>query len=418
MNQENSELKNKRAYEAASLFYQEDIIREPSAIIHSASAFFESPVILMDSRCNVLIQDPEEEIGDNEWDACIRNHELPESMLSAFQKYFLSGKTVNKNQNIFYGNKEIAAKWPRIYGQIFSGNDMIGQITIFTGKRRLQPGDLEAAEELINALSISMQMKALREGRDIRADLPNTINVLLDPSQPLQVRYNAAQRLNKSLPGGYVIITVPIGEDAERRSFAMYAAEKVTRYRPDFVAFLHDNVLISLAGSIRTREDTTNSISPMVSYFTGHDMPCAVSEWFTDAMSMNLHYQQALITSELISSMNSQNAKVFSYTDLVPRQMFYTLSRTPCPEAYIHPLLPELREYDRIHHTDYFNTLRSYSYSMHNKDSTAVKLGIHRNTVLYRLNRIQEYFQVPIEDEKTAVHLLVSFLLNDELKYR
>ena len=79
----------------------------------------------------------------------------------------------------------------------------------------------------------------------------------------------------------------------------------------------------------------------------------------------------------------------------------------------MHPALAEIQRYDNANNTDYFNTLRTYSMTMHNKDSAALQLDVHRNTLLYRLNRIKDLFNLSYEDEQTAIHLLCSFLLMD-----
>ena len=91
------------------------------------------------------------------------------------------------------------------------------------------------------------------------------------------------------------------------------------------------------------------------------------------------------------------------------------LAGSDAAEAYIHPALPEIFLYDQKHNTQYFMTLHAYSLSMHNKDAAADTLRIHRNTLMYRLNRIEELFSLPYEDERTALHLLNSFQIWDIL---
>ena len=67
--------------------------------------------------------------------------------------------------------------------------------------------------------------------------------------------------------------------------------------------------------------------------------------------------------------------------------------------------------YDAANQTEYFRTLQVYSLTLHNKESTARILCIHRNTLLYRLGKISELFHVPYEDQQTALALLNSFQL-------
>ena len=55
--------------------------------------------------------------------------------------------------------------------------------------------------------------------------------------------------------------------------------------------------------------------------------------------------------------------------------------------------------------------MRAFSMTMHNKDQTAALLNIHRNTLLYRLGRIAELFELPYEEERAALNILCSYLI-------
>ena len=47
------------------------------------------------------------------------------------------------------------------------------------------------------------------------------------------------------------------------------------------------------------------------------------------------------------------------------------------------------------------------------KRAAAAMLELHKNTFQYRLNRISELFDLDLEDAKTLMNLLLSFLLWD-----
>lgn len=78
---------------------------------------------------------------------------------------------------------------------------------------------------------------------------------------------------------------------------------------------------------------------------------------------------------------------------------------------FLHSALDQLLAYDATNQTEYFRTLQVYSLTLHNKESTAQILCIHRNTLLYRLGKITELFQIPFEEPRTALALLNSFQL-------
>lgn len=78
---------------------------------------------------------------------------------------------------------------------------------------------------------------------------------------------------------------------------------------------------------------------------------------------------------------------------------------------FLHPVLEKIRIYDQKNETEYFETLRIYSLTLHDREATAKTLCIHRNTLGYRLRRIEELFSVPFEEPGTALAILNSFQL-------
>lgn len=67
-------------------------------------------------------------------------------------------------------------------------------------------------------------------------------------------------------------------------------------------------------------------------------------------------------------------------------------------EGMIVPALQSLVEHDRRHQSDYVRTLEVYFACMGRLRSAATQLAIHRNTLEYRIRRIQEVAAVDLED--------------------
>lgn len=80
----------------------------------------------------------------------------------------------------------------------------------------------------------------------------------------------------------------------------------------------------------------------------------------------------------------------------------------------MHPGLEILEKYDKKHPgSDLSITLMHYLNSQYNATHTAQKLHIHRTTFLYRLRRIKELTGISLEEEKTRLHLQLSYALKN-----
>lgn len=77
----------------------------------------------------------------------------------------------------------------------------------------------------------------------------------------------------------------------------------------------------------------------------------------------------------------------------------------------IHPQIRALLDYDHQYHTQYCRTLYAYCISHHSVKQTCAQLFTHRNTVLYRLRKMKEEFDLPLDDPSQALALLLSAAL-------
>lgn len=77
----------------------------------------------------------------------------------------------------------------------------------------------------------------------------------------------------------------------------------------------------------------------------------------------------------------------------------------------MHDLMLLLRDYDRTHKTDLMNLLYVHLIQERRATETASILNMHRNTVLYHIERIQELLGVDLDDPQLRLRLLNAYLM-------
>lgn len=83
----------------------------------------------------------------------------------------------------------------------------------------------------------------------------------------------------------------------------------------------------------------------------------------------------------------------------------YLLSQTADPESLISPKVRACMNYDLSYQTHYFDTLCSYLRHGENKQAVSEELGVHLNTVRYRLDQLKNLFEIDLETERTEIFL-------------
>lgn len=87
------------------------------------------------------------------------------------------------------------------------------------------------------------------------------------------------------------------------------------------------------------------------------------------------------------------------------------LKEIPRLQGYIHPDLRRLEEVDRRGDSQYVHTLFEFLLCGGNYTDTASRLGLHRNSLIYRMSRIQEIISSDLSDHQNRQLLLYSYLL-------
>ena len=74
-----------------------------------------------------------------------------------------------------------------------------------------------------------------------------------------------------------------------------------------------------------------------------------------------------------------------------------------------------LKEYDRKNGTSLFETLETYIHCQYNATKTASALFIHRNSLSYRMEKIEELTRIDYNDTNQLFHLAVGFYMEHYL---
>ena len=137
---------------------------------------------------------------------------------------------------------------------------------------------------------------------------------------------------------------------------------------------------------------------------------CGISLPFSDANGM----QRAGNQAALALLYGSQTPPSVSHC--IDHAFEYFLNKLAGDKSFgtelLHPGLMRLKRYDERHGTDFYNTLYQYLLSERNVVATAKALFIHRNSMIYRLQRIQQLLDVDLDDPNMRLYLLLSYQID------
>lgn len=136
-----------------------------------------------------------------------------------------------------------------------------------------------------------------------------------------------------------------------------------------------------------------------------------VSNSFTSIENFVSHYEQAHAALELGQKLKTEEL-VCRYQNYQIFDMFSELKNPDKLGRFCHPALAALRQYDHKNSSELYKTLCVFIDKGCNIKSTSESLYIHRNSLVYRLNRIREICRVDYADINTLFLLRLSFLID------
>ena len=136
---------------------------------------------------------------------------------------------------------------------------------------------------------------------------------------------------------------------------------------------------------------------------------------FDTLVKLHDFYKQALRAIEIGSTCEPEK-NLYIYKDYYMEHMKNLFMQKESAETYCHPKLRMLMDYDKKNNTQFAYSLYMYLLYERSSSAAAEAMKIHRNTLVYRINKIESIVNINYEDAMERQYLLMSCeLLKDEI---
>lgn len=180
---------------------------------------------------------------------------------------------------------------------------------------------------------------------------------------------------------------------------------RLERYPRSNLSFLYDDYVMVLISDkdAELLADSISSENGKLYYQLVLSLP------FEQLEDMPVRYRQCVYA---MAQTNSQPGVYRGEKYALP----YLLSRFALlnkEQALSHPALDILRRHDAEKNTEYYKTL--FVYLLHERSILlgASELHIHKNSFLYRIQKIREMINIDLDDPRERSYLLLSFYMEE-----
>jgi len=208
----------------------------------------------------------------------------------------------------------------------------------------------------------------------------------------------------------YRIITVNTNSSSEKNVLS-YISKYFQNLFSDQMLLIQDRVLYILQYSLlpKMTQMASNELYIFLCKFNAH---CGVSNSFENLLDIGDYKIQAA-DAMCIGKRLDVHSRIHFYKDYyLPAILMPRINEMP-RNNYISPVIEKLREYDKKHSTDFLDTLKVYIRNLCSTSDSAAQLHIHRNSFLYRINKIEEITGVDLREYHMFIHLAINIYIEE-----
>ena len=399
---------------------QYSLIERPAALFHTiiqgrglpyiidiASELLGNPVMLGDNNHRLLAASDFKEIDDLPW---MEYRNIGFTTYEYTQKYNFKQwieKTVQGGKAVI-GSLGDEYKYRRIFCVIRLERRIVGHLAVLEYNRSFTDKDLEITEFICDVIADEMK-HSQNSGYKYDWLANRFISDLIQGSllEP-ELIADRAKRLKWKLPDNKYLIAIKYNHYSETFGLISFIRESPLFKISNGQLMFHDNHLILITGCSKSQYLTDQDIKPLSDYLKLMHMIAGVSQYFEEISEIPKAYRQALAAIRL-GKREEAERHVYRYEDYGIYDMLDQIKEQKDLIHYCHPDILRLKEYDQNHKTDYLKSFYTYIVNMGNLAASADELYIHRNTMNYRLSKIQELIAVDIHNRDCYMALYISF---------
>lgn len=189
------------------------------------------------------------------------------------------------------------------------------------------------------------------------------------------------------------VLCIP-SKDRRNRIFGTILTKYVTLHYDQYDVYIIENCSPVIIATIKQE---------LAGYLKKHQLTAGISNCFEKLHYLNRYYQQAIKAIKF----HHPGESCSMYADHVAADLIAHIKKDNSIQTYLDPGILQLQATD----AKLFTTLQSFLEAKENKKVTAARLGIHRSTLDYRLNKIRQDYQLDIGADGKYLYYLLTVLL-------
>lgn len=378
-------------------------------LCRAASAFFQNPVYIHDNMFSVIaLSSKVEGMLKFEYNENTGKLYIPLWLINEFKYDENYQQTLECRRAGIWDNEQYPYTMRSLYVNLFSANAYCGRLLINEIGSPLQPGQYQAAEYLAGyAVRLIEQDESTLRYWGLEDTLIDLMNGKPVDNRDLQTTLGI---LDWAASDAYLCLKVRSQDETLSVRSDKVLNNALISQIPGCFSFSYQKTLCVLINQTRPgidRHTVRQILAPLV---RDSCMYVGISNPADSIHAIHTGFRQADLALRYIVEEKGSQWIVF-FPECALHYICGQATQELPTESLADDTLLKILRYDEAHDTQYFITLRAYLINERSIPKTANSLIIHRTTLTYRLQKIQELFYLNLDDDRQRLYLLLSLFL-------
>ncbi|MBE5982984.1 MAG: hypothetical protein E7248_06760 [Paenibacillaceae bacterium] len=384
-------------------------------ILDMAVTYLKNPVVLIDRSLKHIATSTDVELEDYVWlDQKKNGGYISDASFELLTKQMAYEKNSSDLEPVILPKGDF--KYRRIIHHIFFNHQLAGTIILFEVHKEFEEMDMQFIKMLSDLVALKMKSDPSTIYSKTAAYEHFFLDLLNDKISPSNL-YERIQTLNIVIQNHIFIITIDISEFDQTHRTIQYLKTNLEETLREGTTVIYNNYIVTVI-MLEDRHLLPEKAANLFRQFCQkRGLSAGISKCFHDISKLRLYYEQALTAIDLNRRLKRTGPLAF-YEDFIPEHLLDIASHHTDLKLLCCNDLINLDFHDKKNHTSYTSCL--YEFLTHDKNlaHTAGILHIHRNTLIYRINKIKEILNHDLEDSGYCFQLLLSYKIISFLENR
>ncbi len=292
----------------------------------------------------------------------------------------------------------------------------VAHVMLYEQNRKISENDIELIHRLCRIASIELQKKDFYK-KNKGTMYAYFIGDLLDNNAGnIESSKERLEILGYTLKDDLFILSISDKYNTTSEAKQELIVANLQSLLPGCLYVIYQNSIIFLINGCDDHANHRFTNEALEDYLISNDLIAGLSNSFKNIQEIRKYYQQSLKSAGLGRKMKNKPGlyryevmSIFHILEICESQDYSLLD-------FCHPALLTLKAYDEEKHTDFFNTLYQYLNFSQNTQRTADYLHIHKNTLLYRIDKIKKLTGNPLNHGDELIKLHFSFKILEYMR--